>query len=164
MQKITIASEKDRHYLASADEKPFGTLYYPKWYSQDAEIELGGVTYQIKGIGFWKTSSKVLLDEKPLYNIKSTWRGTIISRAKEEHHFYNLRMKAWFKTGYILETYKGEEIMEIKSVYSWKSFYSGYTITFNDKYPGEDGLLLVLIATHCYRAMQKQNAAAGAAT
>ncbi|MGQ2983848.1 hypothetical protein [Flavobacterium sp.] len=164
MQTITIASDKDHRYTASADGKHFATVHYPKWYSQDAEIELGGVTYQIKGIGFWKTSSEVLLDEKPLYNIKSNWRGTIISRAKEEHHFYKLRMKAWFKTGYVLETYKGEEVMEIKSVYSWKSFYSGYTITFDDRTSGEDGLLLVLIATHCYRAMQKQNAAAGAAT
>ena len=164
MQTITIASEKDRRYTASADGKPFATVHYPKWYSQDAEIELGGNSYFIKGKGFWKTSSEVLLDGRVLYEIKNTWRGTIISRAKELHHFYKLKPKAWFKSGYILETYKGGEVMEIKAEYSWKSFYTGYTITLNDKISGEDGLLLALLALHCYRATQKQNAAIGGAT
>ncbi|WP_294822452.1 hypothetical protein [uncultured Flavobacterium sp.] len=164
MQTITITSEKDRRYTASAEGKPFAKLYYPKWHSQDAEIEVGGSTYFIKGVGFWKTSSEVLRDGKVLYEIKNTWRGTIISRAKELHHFYRLKPKAWLKSGYILETYRGEGIMEIKTDYSWKSFYSGYTVNCDDKNSGKDGLLLALIATHCYRATQKQNAAIGAAT
>jgi hypothetical protein len=159
MQTITITSEKDRRFTASIDGKVVGTLLYPKWYSQDAEIMIGSSAYSIKPRGFWKMGSEVLKDGKPIFEVANKWRGTQISRAKEPHHFYTLKLKGWFKNGYILESYKGEEILEIRHDFSWKKFNSGYTVVLNDAIAGEDGLILVLVAMHFYRAAMNAAAA-----
>ncbi|AWH86642.1 hypothetical protein HYN59_16690 [Flavobacterium album] len=162
MQTITITSEKNRRYTALIDGKPFGTLYYPKWFSQDAEITIGASMYILKGKGFWKTHGEVLKDGMPIFDIKTKWSGNVISRTKEAHHFYTLKPKGFFKCGYVLENYKGEVVMEVKQEFSWK-FNPGYLLTVNEDTMTEDTMLLALVAMHYFRAAMNAAAASVAA-
>lgn len=160
MQRIDITIEKSRRYTIVIDGKSVAELYYPKWYSQDAQIMIAGSAYRIKGRGFWKLHADVMKDDMPVFEIKNTWRGTFI---KEMHHFYEVKQRGVFKSGYRLVDYKGNDIMEIESDFTWKKFTSFYTVTFYGNDLTEENLLLMLITAHCYRAKQSQNSAIGSA-
>ncbi|MCW4468510.1 hypothetical protein OGH69_06015 [Flavobacterium sp. MFBS3-15] len=160
MQTIIITSEKNRHYTLRIDGKPAGTLHYPNWYSQDAEIMVGESAYTIQAKGFWKIHGEVIKDGNPLFEVKTKWRGTVITRAKEMHHFYTLKPKGWFSWAYILESYKGEEVLQLKQEFTWKKLASNYIVTAQKPFEGEDGLLLLLVAAHYYRAAMNTAATA----
>ncbi len=151
MQTITITSKKDRRYTALIDGRAVGILNYPKWYSEDAEITVGNMVYALKGKGFWKTSTELLKDGQPVFIIRITWSGTEISHVKQPHHYYKVISRGWHKSGYMLESHKGEKVLEIEKEGNWKKWTSGYTVTVNTPVADDESLLLAFLAVHCYR-------------
>jgi hypothetical protein len=157
MQTITVASEKDRHYTALIDDKAVATLIYPKWYSQNAEITIGNSVYKISNNGIFLRSGEVFDDEKIVFNIRTRYRGTLVSRIKGTDYFYTLKPKGFFKYGYMLENNEGREIMELKQEFRSDKTIPNYKIN-TDIVINNDVLLIAIVATYYFRIAMNEAA------
>lgn len=153
-----IANGSSRDFELSENGKLIGKFNFPKWSSEKADIKMGsGGVYSFNTKSFWKATTHVLENDKELFEIKSNFSGgaTLIP-FKDEHHYYTIKARGWFNNGYILLSYKGEELAVISSAFNWKGFKTTYTLNCNDNFGNTEAeqLLLLLLVQH-YRAMQR---------
>jgi hypothetical protein len=159
MENFEITEGKTRDF----ELKGIGNISYEKWYSNKVEVQLAdGSIYKQEPYGFWGTRHNWVKEGKPVFEGRMTfWGKIIINPVKEPHHAYTLKHKGW-NGGYVLENYKGQEVAQIISNFTWKSFRANYTLTsipgFTDT---ETGKLLILLMSYHYRAMQRSGASMG---
>ncbi|MEL1245070.1 hypothetical protein AAEO56_12400 [Flavobacterium sp. DGU11] len=167
MKTITVISEGSRKFNSIVNGEVKGSLVYPKWYSSNPEIWLGkDGPYIFKAQNFWHTKYSLTKDDRPLFDMQSKWNSsTVISPVKETHHQFVFRAKSMFSLCNTLVNYKGEELLEIRSDYSWKKFTQGYAITCADDFGStEQEQLLILLSLHYFRVMQNAAASVAAST
>lgn len=165
MKKIDIKAHNHRAYTALEGEKVIGTLVYPKWYSEKAEITLDKETvFEVATKSFWKATQQVFKGKEVLLDIKATWKGSyIINRPGDPERPYTFKPKGWFKNGYLLTNYKDEVLLEITQHFSWKKFTQDYAVASDETFGNEEiDRVLILLSAHFFRAMQNAASAASA--
>ena len=70
---------KGRDYILKEQASTLGLLKFPKWYSQNAIIELDKRQIEIKKNSMWSNSFQILERNAPIGSIKSNWKGNLIS-------------------------------------------------------------------------------------
>jgi hypothetical protein len=104
-------------------------VVYPKWYSANCLIEVGGKHYELKGQGFWKRKYILFLGEQEVVSYQPGFGKCTITPRMQAHHFYQVKRRATFKSGYKLLNYKDEPLAEFIYTISWKRFRTLYEIT-----------------------------------
>jgi hypothetical protein len=164
MKEIDIVPNGYRAFTAILKGEMLGRLEYPKWYSAKARITLGNdVQYILEPKGFWQTSQELKKDGTVIMEMKMKWNGSIlIWKPKDAERAFEFKLRGFFKQGYVLNDYKGNQQLAIVTDFNWKKFNSGYIITCGDEFgSNEFEELLILLSVHYCKAMQ--NAAASAA-
>jgi len=164
MKQLDISLHTNRDFIISYKGEEIGRQHYPKWSSSKAVINIGSNEYLLEPRGFWQTMHEVMENGNMVLQMQIKWSGgTQMHKPKEPHHFYMFNLRGFFKSGYILSNYKGEELLEIKTDFSIKKFSTSYLITCNDTFGDTDfEKLLIMLSVSCYRQGQRTAAAAAA--
>lgn len=156
MREINVIPNGYKAFTAVDNNVTVGRLEYLKWYSSRATINIGDQSlYSLEPKGFWQTHQELKKDGILVLQMQMKWNGSIIiKKPKDAERFYTLQPKGFFKNGYVLSDYKGNDLMHIRYNFSWKS-NSGYIITCGDDFGNDEfEQLLMLLTVHYYKAMQ----------
>ena len=81
----------------------------------------------------------------------------------EAHHFYQVKTRAFFKSGYKLVNYKDEPLAEFIYKVSWKKFRTLYEITLSKDIQPDANMDFLALALMVKYGIDMQKAAATAA-
>lgn len=138
-------------------------VVYPKWHSPNCTISVAGKQYDLKSRGFWKRNTMLYLGEQEVAHYAPGFGKCTVTPRMEAHHFYVIKRRAAFKSGYKLVNYKDESLAEFIYTVSWKKFRTLYEITLSEDIQPDanmDFLALVLMVKY---GIDMQRAAASAA-
>jgi hypothetical protein len=165
MPTYTIQTHNSkRDFELYYDDALVAKVIFPKWHSADCIIEVGDEQYELKGQGFWKRKYLLFLREQEVASYVPGFGKCTITPRMEAHHFYQIRRRATFKSGYKLMNYKDEPLAEFTYKVSWKKFRTLYEIILSkDIQPDAnmDFLALVLMVKY---GIDMQKAAAAASS
>ncbi len=162
MKKIDIKAHNHRAFTAFEGETVMGTLVYPKWYSEKAEITLDKDTvFKVVAKSFWKATQQVFRDKEVFLDIKANWKGGyVITKPGDPERPYIFKAKGWFNNGYLLTNYKDEVLLEITLNFSWKKIAQDYAAICYENFGSEElDRVLLLLSAHFFRTMQNAAAA-----
>lgn len=155
MKQITIIPEGYKILRAMWKGQELGMIEYRKWFSTSATITVAGTGYTLGGRGFWGTVTELKRGDRVLLEGRYKWKGLSITDPKRPGQEYMLKLKGFFRSGYVLLDYKGNEVMSIESDFNWKSFKTSYSITCDDAFgDSEEDILLMLVTVHFYKMYQ----------
>lgn len=165
MKEINVIPHGYRSYtVIFNDDSVIGRLEYPKWYSSKATINIGKDDfYSLEPKGFWQTHQELKKDGVLILQMQMKWNGSItLTKPKETERYFSFQPIGFFKSGYVLVDYKGNELLHIRYNFSWKKSNMGYIITCKDDFGNDEfEQLLMLVSVHYYKAMQDAGAAIG---
>jgi hypothetical protein len=157
MKEINVLPQGYRAFTAIWNDIVLGRVEYPKWYSSKAVISIGEeAVYTLEPKGFWQTTQELKKDGVLILEMQMKWSGKIlISKPKDADRSYAFQPKGFFKNGYVLTDYKGNEFFHIRSDFSWKKFNAGFIITCKDDFGNDEfEQLLMLMSVYYFKAMQ----------
>lgn len=164
MPTYTIQTQNTkRDFELYYDDALAARVVFPKWHSANCIIEVGNQQYELKGQGFWKRNYILFLADQEVAAYTPGFNKTTITPRMQAHHFYQIKRRATFKSGYKLVNYKDEPLAEVIPSVSWKKFRTVYDITLlRDIQPDGQMDFWGLFFTVKY-AIEMQRAAAAAA-
>lgn len=164
MPTYTIQTHNSkRDFELYYDDALAARVVYPKWHSADCIIQVGDTQYELKGQGFWKRNYILFSVEQEVARYTPGFTKCTVTPRMQSHHFYQIKTRAFFKSGYKLMNYKDEPLAEFTYKVSWKKFRTLYEIILSkDIQPDAnmDFLALVLMVKY---GIDIQKAAAAAA-
>ncbi|MFL9844385.1 hypothetical protein [Flavobacterium rhizosphaerae] len=162
MKQYTVLKNGAREFTIKREETLIGGITFAKWYSAYPQIHLAdGSVIRTEQKSFWKGTREILLNEQPWLELKGRINPMFIPY-KQAHHFYKIKQRGFFKQGYIIVNYKGEQVALLYSTFSWKGFKTEYILTCEDDFgntPTENFLLVYLV--YYYKEQQRVAASAG---
>lgn len=159
MKEINILPQGYRAFTAILNDGVTGRIEYPKWYSSKAVISIGKSVYTLEPKGFWQTTQELKKDGVLILQMQMKWSGKItMSKPKDPDRSFIFLPKGFFKNGYVLTDYKGNEFFHIRFDFSWKKFNSGYIVTCKDDF-GHDKFeqLLIMLSVHYFKMIQNSD-------
>jgi len=156
MPEIKVLTDNSNSFSIISDGNVIGTLNYKHWYSANIVITIGEDNYTITRKGFWGTLHEVKHEDEVVFLLKAQWDGGIaMIKPKDKEHFYELKAKGYFVSGYNLTNYKGQEMLSITPDFSWNKVMPGYTISCSDNF-GSSRIeqLIIALSLYQYNAIQ----------
>ena len=156
---------KGRDYILKEQASTLGLLKFPKWYSQNAIIELDKRQIEIKKNSMWSNSFQILERNAPIGCIKSNWKGILIIELKDQNRrlkTFRFKSKGVFKMNFQLFDERQKHLLTFHQTRSWKKMKSDYQIELIEPLQELDLKLLSLSTTFCIILFESQIATAGA--
>ena len=162
MKIYQVLFANNRDFAIFYNDREIGRVEYAKWYSSNPDFKTSdGTVFKIKLKSFWKGTQEVLKNNSPWMILNSGFTGHTLMPYGKEYHFYKIRGRGGFKSGFIIENYKGEKLAELSVKFTFKKFNTVYSIEAIEGYgETEPEQFLLFLMVYYYRE-QKRIAAAG---
>ena len=152
-----------RKFQLLENHKIISELYYPKWWSNNAEIRYLGKRFEIRAKGFWQTNFIITENHREIGSIKLNWNqnSTIILKTKEHKELtYHLSQESMWHSKFVIKS-KKHPIIRIFAKSNWKKFHPDYSLKIENDDASVDLNLLTTISIYLINNRLK-SAAAGA--
>ena len=121
--EIKVINQRKFQFLEN--HKIILELYYPRWWSNNAEIRYLGKQFKIKAKGFWQNTFIILKNGLEIGSIKLNWKqDSVISlkaKSKTEKN-YHLYQESFWHTKFVVKANESS-VLRIHAKRNWKKFY-----------------------------------------
>jgi len=134
-----------RTFQLNNNEKSIGKLTYKGLFSNTAEIILpNSDTFEIKPLGFFKTSISVIQNSTEIANLKMNWKGQIVISFLDDQD-YIFKVKGVLRSKYIIENEAQKTLLKYNPKLDLNNFRYNYDISFDKR---QENILLILIGVY----------------
>ena len=143
MKTLTASSTDLRNFHLLDGNTDLGKLFYEKWYSFNATINVENQEYQCQFNNFWGTELRLLKNGELIGTFKINWLGKIVVEFNQKK--YLLTSKGFLKYRYVLLDESEKEIVAFLPDFNMKKFRYDYSVEMSQQL--DVALLLALV--HC---------------
>lgn len=168
MAEYFAHSTGNREFEVLHGDKRIALITYRKWYSSQAELQVGGQTYEVKPHGFWGSELHVEFQGASLADFRMRWNMDIglTTRFGTSEWHYAFKHKGVMKDGFVLLDEQGTELLRFRNRFKLGTLNHEYTITTAEAFEqfGRKELFLAILvhAANYYLTNLAAIAAAGA--
>ena len=134
-----------RTFQLISNEKSIGKLIYKGLFSNTAEIIIpNSGSYEIKPLGFFKTSISVIQNSTEIASLKMNWKGQIVISFKDDQD-YIFKVKGILRSKYFIEDEAQKTLLNYNPKLDLNNFRYNYDISFDIR---QENILLILIGIY----------------